>query len=88
MKVKIFWKENCDRCPGCPEAKDLGRELEEENIKVEYIDTETKEGALQAEAYDIISTPNILAIREDIGTPVKQWAGEVPQKEEVKYYAR
>jgi len=86
MIVKIFWKETCQQCPGCPEAKELAGQLEKEKIKTELVDTESEAGAVDAKNYQIFSTPSVLVAREDDGSVINLWEGETPSAAAVKYY--
>jgi thioredoxin-like negative regulator of GroEL len=72
MLVKIFWRENC---PGCPRAKAIGKQLEEQGIKVAYLNVD-REGLEQAMEYGIMSVPTIIV--ESDGQLVAQWSGNPP----------
>ncbi len=73
MKVKIFWQENC---PDCSRAKKLGKQLEDQNILVEYWNINTVEGLTEACLYNILSTPS-LVITDSEGKEIKGWKGQI-----------
>jgi len=79
MKTKIFWQKNC---PHCPEAKNIGKQLEKE-ITVQYFDIETIDGLAEASYYDIASTPSIV-ILDNNDNEIKIWRGKTPRLEEVR----
>jgi len=82
MIVKIFWQENCSRCPL---TKKLGKELEGEGVKVEYHDINTPDGLAEAMFYDVLSTPS-LVIADDEKKEITAWRGETPKMEDVKKF--
>ena len=79
MKIKIFWQKNC---PHCPEAKNIGKQLEKE-ITVQYFDIEKIDGLAEASYYDIASTPSI-AILDNNDNEIKIWRGKTPRLEEIR----
>ena len=79
MKVKIFWQKNC---PHCPEAKNLGKQLEKE-AEVQYFDVDTFDGLAEASYYDITSTPSMV-ILDDEDNQIKIWRGKTPRLEEIR----
>lgn len=84
MKLKIFWQQNC---PRCPMAKELGKELEKEGIEVIYYDVNTLEGLTEASFYSIASTPGIIVVDSN-DEEIAGWRGDTPSKEEVLSYFR
>ena len=79
MEVKIFWQE---KCPNCPPAKELGKKLEEEGIKVEYHNVKEVDGLTVATLFGVMSTPSVAVTEGD--NEIASWKGEVPKIEEVK----
>ena len=79
MKIKIFWQKNC---PHCPEAKNIGKQLEKE-ITVQYFDIDTVDGLAEASYYDIASTPSIAAL-DNNDNEIKTWRGKTPRLEEIR----
>lgn len=76
MKIKLFWKENC---PKCPAAKMLVEQFEE----VESYNVEDSEGLAEAAFYGIMSTPSIV-IADEVGKEIVSWRSDVPDLEDVK----
>jgi glutaredoxin len=79
MKIKIFWQKNC---PYCPEAKNVGKQLEKE-IAVQYFDIDTVDGLAEASYYDIASTPSIIVL-DNNDNKIKIWRGKTPHLEEIR----
>ncbi len=79
MKIKIFWQKNC---PRCPEAKNVGKQLEKE-AEVQYFDVDSVDGLAEASYYDIASTPSIVAL-DNNDKEIKIWRGNVPGMEEIR----
>lgn len=79
MEVKIFWQE---QCPNCPPAKELGKKLEEQGIKVTYHDIKNVDGLTTATLFGIMSTPSVVVAEGD--SEIASWKEEVPDIEEVK----
>jgi glutaredoxin len=77
MLVKIFWQEGC---PHCPTVKNLGKDLENKGVKVEYYDIKSIDGLAEATFFNIMSTPSVVATSNN-GT--KTWKGKVPDTEEL-----
>ncbi len=80
MKVKIFTQPSC---PTCPPAKELGKKLQREGIKVDWQDTSTIDGLSDAQYYGIMSTPSIVIVDNE-NKEIKSWRGEVPSLQAVK----
>jgi len=79
MKIKIFWQKNC---PHCPEAKNIGKQLEKE-IEVQYFDVDTVIGLAEASYYDIASTPSIVFL-DNNDDKIKIWRGKSPRLKEIR----
>ena len=79
MKIKIFWQKNC---PHCPEAKNVGKQLEKE-AKVQYFDVDSVDGLAEASYYDIASTPSIVVL-DNNDNEIKIWRGNAPGMEEIR----
>jgi len=79
MKIKIFWQKNC---PNCPEAKNIGKQLEKE-AEVQYFDVDTVDGLAEASYYDIASTPSIVVL-DNNENEIKIWRGKTPRLEEIR----
>lgn len=77
--VKIFYK---DDCPKCPLAKNLRDRLEEKNIPVQAYNVGTADGLAEASFYSIMSLPTVL-VEDGLENGVGEWRGDVPKMEEV-----
>jgi glutaredoxin len=79
MKIKIFWQKNC---PRCPEAKNVGKQLEKE-AEVQYFDVDSVDGLAEASYYNIASTPSTVIVDNE-DNEIKIWRGNAPNMEEIR----
>ncbi len=75
MTVKLFWKEDC---PKCPAAKKTVAGLD----GIEYYSLDESDGLAEAAFYSVMSTPS-LVISDDEGTEVVSFRGEIPSVSEL-----
>jgi glutaredoxin len=80
--IKIFTKA---KCPKCPAAKEMGKELKKQGVPVLNFDLDTIDGLAEASFYSILSTPSII-IEDEEEREVISWRGVVPTLQEVKQY--
>ncbi len=74
MRVKLYYKDTCPRCPAA-------KKLVEETGNVEYFNIDEVEGLSEATHYGVMATPSIMVV-DDNNNPLKVWLGEVPSEEE------
>ncbi len=79
MKVKIFTKKTC---PKCPAAKELASELEKRGVDVNLYDLDNPDGLAEAAMYNVMATPTII-ITDNENNEEKSFRGTVPNLEEV-----
>jgi ABC-type uncharacterized transport system substrate-binding protein len=60
--------------------------LKKNNIEVEVVDVDTREGVATATLYDVVEYPAVLAIEMD-GRVIQSWSGQLPLIEEISYYS-
>jgi thiol-disulfide isomerase/thioredoxin len=77
--VKIFYK---DDCPKCPMAKKLRDSLKEQKVNVMDYNVGTADGLAEASFYSIMSLPTVL-VEDAMENGVGEWRGDVPRMEEV-----
>jgi glutaredoxin len=77
--VKIFYK---DDCPMCPSAKNLQKNLKENNVGVESYNVGTAEGLAEATFYGVMALPAVI-IEDEMENSLGEWRGNVPKMEEV-----
>jgi thiol-disulfide isomerase/thioredoxin len=77
--VKIFYK---DDCPKCPMAKKLRDNLKEQQINVIDYNVGTADGLAEASFYSIMSLPTVL-VEDGAENGLGEWRGDVPAMEEV-----
>ncbi len=80
MEIKIFWQPTC---PACPQAKELGKKLEEEGKKVTYHNIKEPNGLTEGVMHDVMTTPSIV-ITDDTDNEVASYRASVPTMEEIK----
>ncbi len=76
MRIKLFVKRSC---PRCPQAKALTQGL----TAVEQYDMDQVNGLAEAAFYGVLATPSII-VTDETGKEVASWRGEVPSKAELK----
>jgi hypothetical protein len=80
--IKIFTKA---KCPKCPAAKEIGKELKKEGVQVFQYDVDTIDGLAEASFYSVLSTPSVI-IEDEEEREVMSWRGIVPTLQEVRQY--
>lgn len=79
LTVKIFTKKEC---PRCPQAKQLGTEIEQDGHSVLCYDVETADGLAEATFFSVQATPTIIVEDADENI-VADFRGQVPTREEL-----
>jgi hypothetical protein len=77
--VKIFYK---DDCPKCPLAKKLRDNLKEQNVHVLDYNVGTADGLAEASFYSVMSLPTVV-VEDAMENGLGEWRGDVPRMEEV-----
>ena len=80
--VKIFWQENCARCPP---AKELGEELQNKGHNVEFCNVKAGNGLAQAIYHNILSTPSVV-VTDNLNNEVIAWRSTTPNMNDVLKY--
>ena len=78
--IKLFWKENC---PRCPQAKEVGSTLQQDGYHVLHFNVETADGLAEATFYSVKATPTFI-IEDRDENPIADFRGEVPSAQKVK----
>lgn len=78
MRIKLFWQENCRKCPS---AKETVSGFD----GVEFLNIEEARGLAEATFYGIMSTPSIIVVDED-ERMLAAWHGQVPEIEEIRQW--
>ncbi|MBE0476728.1 MAG: thioredoxin family protein [Coriobacteriia bacterium] len=76
MRIKLFVKEDCPRCPAAKQA--LG-EME----GLEVYDVGDVEGLTEAAFHSVLATPSCVIVDAD-GNELASWRGEVPDRDAVR----
>ena len=82
-KFKLFWKENC---PKCPAAKDVIHQLQSDGYPIVEHNLETTEGLAEAAFHSVLSTPTII-LTDNQDNPVAEWRGRIPTLDEARHAA-
>jgi hypothetical protein len=77
--VKIFYK---DDCPKCPMAKKLRDGLKDKNVDVFDYNVGTADGLAEASFYSVMSLPTVV-VEDANENGIGEWRGDVPHIEEV-----
>jgi len=77
--IKIFTKQEC---PRCPQAKQLGTEIEQDGHSVISYDIETVDGLAEATFHSVQATPTIIVEDADENV-IADFRGQVPSREEL-----
>ena len=86
MKVVILYRPNSEHRR---QVEEFVHDFEQghANRRVNLVDVDTKEGAVQAELYDIVQYPTVLALSDDAQL-LKGWQGKFPLIDELAYYTQ
>ncbi len=86
MKVLIFYRPNSEHSRLVEDfMHEFGRLYPGTGLDVLSVDT--VDGAREAELYDVVSYPTVIA-RSDEGATLQRWdSGQMPLMNEVAYYA-
>jgi thioredoxin-related protein len=79
MEIKLFYKQDCPRCPA---AKEICKKLEEHGHPVNYYDAESVDGMAEAMFYMVMATPTLIVL-DDKGNEIAAWRGSAPELDEV-----
>lgn len=72
MRIKVFVKDDCPRCPA---AKHACEGLE----GVEYYDVSDIDGLAEAAYHSVLATPTVLVV-DTAGAEIASWRGEAPER--------
>lgn len=87
MEVLIFYRPNSEHSRVVEEyVVDFSRQYP--NQPLSLLDVDSREGAQQAQVYDVVLYPTVLALSDD-GSTLQRWDnGQMPLKSELSYYAQ
>jgi thioredoxin-related protein len=75
MKIKVFWRE---ACPKCPEAKALLADVS----NAEFFNLDDADGLAEGAYHGVLATPSIIVCDES-GKEIISWRGEVPSRQQL-----
>jgi len=85
MLIEIYGKEGCDLCHSA--WKKVNTLLEkwsmDEEVEVKFMDTDTVDGAAEADFFDVFEIPGVL-VKEDKDEVIARWEGEAPSSDELQ----
>lgn len=76
MRIKLFVKDDCPRCPA---AKHACEGLDD----VEVYDVADVDGLAEAAYHSVLATPTILVV-DASGSEIASWRGEAPARAELR----
>ncbi|MBI5789675.1 MAG: hypothetical protein HZA78_12560 [Candidatus Schekmanbacteria bacterium] len=79
--LKLFWREDCPRCPA---AKQLGDNLKRDGIKVEDYDMDTVDGLAEGAFHSVMAVPTMLLVDAENDRELAEWRGNIPNVDEVR----
>lgn len=82
MKVLVFTSEDSQETR---DAKELGQNLADDGVEVEYFDPEMPETSGKQELYNIYSYPSFVVVSDD-GQVVESWRGRIPLTGDIKIF--
>lgn len=77
--IKLFVKH---KCPRCPQAKQVGSELQQAGFTVQEYDVETPDGLAEASFYCVQATPTFI-IEDEQENALADFRGVVPSVQEI-----
>lgn len=75
QRIKVFWKQNCPKCPAAKAAV-----MDSPNVELYNLDE--VDGLAEAAFYGIMSTPSII-VTDNTGKELISWRGDVPSKQDL-----
>ena len=75
MRIKLFVKQDC---PRCPEAKHAC-----EGLEVEVYDVSDVDGLAEAAFHRVMATPTVLVV-DSAGAEIAAWRGEAPRRDALR----
>jgi hypothetical protein len=72
MRIKLFVKDDCPRCPAAKRAC-------EGLVGVEVFDVGEMDGLAEAAFHGVLATPTVLVV-DTAGAEVASWRGEAPDR--------
>ncbi|MCX8045124.1 MAG: thioredoxin family protein [Desulfobacterota bacterium] len=77
--IKVFVK---NKCPRCPQAKEVGNTLREAGFNVIEYDVETPDGLAEASFYSVQATPTLIVADQQENT-IADFRGVVPSVQQI-----
>lgn len=78
MRIKLFVKDNCPRCPA---AKHACEGLD----AVDVYDLGEMDGLAEAAFHNVMSTPTVLVV-DSGGSEIAAWRGEAPERHALRQH--
>jgi len=87
MLIEIYGKQECDLCHSARKKVNhlLGKWSMDEDVEVKFMDTDTVDGAAEADFFDVFEIPGVLLKPKDNQDEVvARWEGEAPPSDELR----
>ena len=78
--IKLFVK---NKCPRCPQAKQVCSELQQAGFIVQEYDVETPDGLAEASFYSVQATPTFI-VEDEQENALADFRGVVPSVQEIR----
>lgn len=78
--VKLFWKNDCPRCPA---AKEVAHGIEAKGYPVSYYNVDDVEGLAEASAHMVMSTPTTVIVDGE-DNELESWRGVPPDASRIE----
>ncbi len=79
--LKVFWRDDCPRCPA---AKELGANLKDEGLEVINYNMDTVDGLAEAAFHSVMALPTVILVDSANDCELAEWRGDIPSVDEVK----
>ena len=85
MHIEIYGKQECDLCHSARKKINvmLKKWSMDEDIEVKFMDTDTVDGAAEADFFDVFEIPSVM-VKEGQDDVLARWDGEAPPSDELK----
>ena len=87
MLIEIYGKEGCDLCHSAWKKVNhlLDKWSMDDDVELEFMDTDTVDGAAEADFFDVFDIPGVLVKpKDDRDKVVARWEGEAPPSDELR----
>ncbi len=77
-KFKLFYRDDCPRCPA---GKELADNLLEQGYDGEKLDLDTTDGLAEGSFHSVMAVPTLILV-DGLDTEKERWVGNMPNFEQ------